>query len=286
MTCWRRLGRNARHLRNCQRKARPQLEMRRRRTLAPGPVEPVLALRTPRSRRSRPAWPAHRPPSSRTCWCTAARMLDAPILFLPMCDRGRLLRLPCLALLTELVCGMCACVQAVPKELRDEVEAENVEYDQLYAKWQHEQEMCRLRVFHGGENCLVVLHQGKTVREALESAHAQLVAASSGDGDGDGDGGGASPETVPLSRCRLRQFDYLKGIAGRPIEDLDASLLDAGVTTRSSLKLETRAEGEEFSSWAEGGLDLLLVHLPADADSFDFPVQVSSKTNAASLAAW
>lgn len=181
----------------------------------------------------------------------------------------------------------------IPPEVKAELEEENKQYDELQARYEKEKQMMRVRVFYKKRNALIVLHQSKPLQEALEMAHAALVApqpepegdaaaaaegvaaeaAAGGGGDAASDAEGEE-EVVPLERLRLRKFDHLKGIAGAPFYDLTTSLQEAGVRSRSSLYLEARGEGEEFPTWVEGGLDLLLVHLPEGADAFDFPVQV------------
>jgi len=183
------------------------------------------------------------------CWCvehSACCVLTSGIL-------GLLLFLCCVA--------HDGVAQAIPETLRAAVMAENEEYEKLHAKWKAEQQMCRLRVFRGGENSLAVLHESKPVQELLEMAHASLAT--------------AEHNAVPIERCRLRRFNYLTGVSGEPLMDLTQSLKDAGIKSRSNVALETRGEDEEFPAWVEGGLDVLLVYLREGADSFDFPKQVN-----------
>lgn len=186
---------------------------------------------------------------------------------------------------------------AVPAELRAEVEEDNAVFRRERAEWERQRQLLHLRVFRGpGLPTAVTLNENQTVEEAEGAVYAEL---------------GLEGEGVPRDCMRLRQFDRIKvraqgrggvrdhgGLADRLTSTLPpqrlrraplaaspdtartTTLKDLGLSSHRPLTVETREPGEvgatrpsrpapvpltrppftqEFEPWYENGMQLRLI---------------------------
>lgn len=159
---------------------------------------------------------------------------------------------------------------AVPAAVKALVDADNEKYLALKKDWDHEQQLLRLRLWTEGKTHMLTIHRDEPVTALVAMAHAAVaptVAANDGSG---------AEEPVPLELCRLREFDTIKNLKLAPLpEDSSSKLSDTGIKNHQVVILETRAPGDDWPAWVEGGLPLMVTKLvDPETGEYGEPMQV------------
>eukprot|EP01114_Cavostelium_apophysatum_P016015 TRINITY_DN4489_c0_g1_i1.p2 TRINITY_DN4489_c0_g1~~TRINITY_DN4489_c0_g1_i1.p2 ORF type:complete len:622 (+),score=199.59 TRINITY_DN4489_c0_g1_i1:1183-3048(+) len=137
--------------------------------------------------------------------------------------------------------------EEVPFEIRDEVQADNMEFEEARERFRIRKETLSLRIYYEDKAPHTInVHKSATLRDAAKQAYDEVLVNQH------------HVSTPSLDHVRLRQFDYVKKVPGQTFrgrEDCSLEQLEFGGVNH--VLLELRKEGEEFP--AEGNLQLNII---------------------------